>query len=840
MKVRKSIVGSAVALFSLVAAAQGIPEKQLMLSIEAQPMVDALNSWAQQTGWQLIVPEDKSTSLLAAPSVKGRFTAREALRELLEGTSLAYELVDERTVVIRERRTTRLQGAALPDSAQGKKFMQVAAAQTDSGRPAAGATQSDEHRLASADRRELDRRKSLGVAEEVIVTAQKREERLIDVPISIVALGADDLQNRKINNIDDMQAAVPGLTIIGTGGFQRRIMLRGIGNTFGGSSLIGMYLDEAAVTPPGPASELDLRTYDLARVEVLRGPQGTLYGAGSVGGTVRFITEDPKLDGFAARADVAASFTEDGEPNENVNALVNIPLVEDELGVRIAGTYDRQGGWMDQPALNKEDINGQEVFHVRAKALWRPSQVFTVNAMTVVHRNDGTLGSKGEDADGNFSQAFGLPTTPSAQDDYDIYNLTLTYDLDSVRILSATSYIDQDKLAKDFGSFAQIAAPPAPRRRFIYFMNGNENQTFTQELRFTSQGTSDLEWTTGAFYRRARSLNQLVYTADGLFPTRVFSDSTNRSESAAIFGDVSYQFTDQIKAGVGLRYFEDDQESRSGAAVGVPAVLGTQIEGTFDTLNPRVYLQYKWSDELNTYASAAKGFRSGGFNGLGRPNYGPESVWTYELGTKMSSASTGLSAEVALFYSDYTDYVVVGLVPTPPTGQLLTALSNAGKATIKGVELGLGWNPTQTLRLGFNGTYVQSEFYEINALNSAFAVGDPLDLIPEYSFTVSAEQELSLAGRPGFVRLDYGRQGESTYRNRNLVGPTPWYYGESDVIDTLNLNTGLQWNDSLSLGLFAENLLNERGYTSPFAVTDDIATRARPRTLGVKFSFSFE
>src|SRR5690606_6476234 len=137
--------------------------------------------------------------------------------------------------------------------------------------------------------------------EEIVVTAQKREERLIDVPISIVAMGADELQKRKIFAIDDLSLAVPGLLVASSGGIQRRIMIRGVSNVFGSSSLIGLYLDEASVTST-PDNQLDLPTYDLERVEVLRGPQGTLYGEGSAGGTIRFITRSPELNEFSMKA----------------------------------------------------------------------------------------------------------------------------------------------------------------------------------------------------------------------------------------------------------------------------------------------------------------------------------------------------------------------------------------------------------------------------------------------------------------------------------------------------------------------------------------------------------
>lgn len=835
----------------ITASAYAIADTPKRIDVPPGELSVALQKLAEQSGVEFVYSAEQLKGV-RTNGIQGEYTADKAVTKLLEGTQLNVTIHESGALLISD---VNASGSSTPRSSTGAGVMEPATtssssevstepsekevpksfwkrfrlAQNDSTRSTATTSETG----ANADQADGPERLTL---EEVIVTAQKREERLIDVPISIVALGGDELQNRRIANIDDLRTAVPGLAIVGSGGFQRRMMLRGISNTFGSSSLIGMYLDEAAVSPSGPASELDLRTYDLRRVEVLRGPQGTLYGAGSVGGTIRFITEDPQLDGFATKADLTASFTEEGEPSQRLDGVVNVPLVEDVLGLRIAGTFDNQGGWVDQPALGTSDINGQEVAHVRVKGLWRPTSAFNVNAMAVVHRNDGALGSRSEDINGNFTQLFALSTTPKSQDDYEIYNLTLTYDFPAVRLLSASSYLETEKDVRDYGSEPQIAAPPAPALRAYNYSNLSNNQILTQEVRLMSQGSGPWTWTTGAFYRDDESDSRGVATQDGLFPNLLYLTTGGASESWAVFADVNYQLTQALKIGAGVRYFEDERKSQNVAAVAAPATLIPTQTGKFDTTNPRVYVQYKWTDDLSTYASAAKGFRSGGFNQVNQPAYDPESVWTYELGTKMSLAGGRVGAEAALFYSDYTDYQVVGLVPGP-SGALLTITSNAGNAMIKGVECGLTWHPTDQLHLSVSGSYTDSEFYEIDALNSAFAVGDRLDLVPDYSYTVSVEHELNWSAKPGFVRLDYSEQGRSSFRNRRFG---PWYFGESDVINYLNLNTSLQWSDSLSFGVFAENLLNERGYTSPFAASDNIATRARPRTFGVQFGVSFE
>ncbi|MDY6947694.1 MAG: TonB-dependent receptor [Pseudomonadota bacterium] len=667
------------------------------------------------------------------------------------------------------------------------------------------------------------------------MTAQKREQRAFDVPISIAAIGSDELQERNVTTLEDLSFAVPGLTVQSNGGYQRRIMLRGIGNVFGGASLIGMYVDEASVTTgpsgAGPYSQLDLRTYDLDRVEVLRGPQGTLYGEGSVGGTVRFITKNPDLDRFGMRADAAALLTEDGEPSQRIDAALNVPLVEDKLGIRVAGTYDRQGGWIDQPAAGRKDFNDQDMGDLRIKGLWIPVAGFHVGAMAIVHRND-TSFTGGEDEQGNFNQTFFDPTlVPKVTDDYDLYNLTLSYDLAQIRLLSTSSYVEQDKVMEGIALKLQLTPPPDPRFEFNNKLLELNSRIFTQELRVTSIGDSKAHWTIGGFYRKAESANygENLFGLPNVFAAPSTVRGSNSSKAVAAFGDLSYDLSDKLTLGAGLRYFEDDQE----AFTTLPVV--TVQEGKFHSVNPRAYAQYKPTDNANFYASAAKGFRSGGFNAQNQPKYGPESVWTYELGTKLILAGGSLSAELSAYYSDYQDYQILGVVVG--STDFIQITSNAGDATLQGVEAALTWRPSDHWSVSFNGNYVDSEFEEINATMSSHAVGDQLDLFPKYSYAASVQRDFDLGSRSAYARLDYNEHGRATFRNRS-VGP--FYYSESDVIEMLNVSLHLQWSERVSLGLVGQNLLNDRGFTDPFDQTDKFASRARPRTYGIEFGMTFE
>ncbi len=823
-----------VCLIGLGIAAEAHASIRTPTNIAAQRLGSALRELAKEQKFQVLFRSDLVRDLVS-PGAVGELTSDEALTQVLRGTGLTYRYLDNTTVTILPVSATGaptqselgVQDGTQAERKEGKNSSseKFRVAQVDQGRDASS-TAVD--KISAATKSEQTVR-----LEEVIVTAQKREERLIDVPISIVALSADELAKRNAVGIDNLSQAVPGLAIQSSSSYQRRIYLRGVSNTSGTSSSVGVYLDEAAVTA-SPNFQLDLRTYDLERVEVLRGPQGTLYGEGSMGGTIRFITRDPELDRFAMNADVAALFTENGSPGQRIESVVNVPLIENQLGLRIAGTFDHEGGWIDSPAADRKDYNDENLVDVRVKGLWRPASEFSLSAMAIIHRN-AAAPNNGADANGNFTPVLNLTVTPSSQDDYDIYNLTASYDFASARVLSTTSYIRQTQDVKDAQSVFPLLQPPAPVFDSYLPLQALAAKTFTEELRLTSTGSGPWQWTIGGFYRHFRlDMDQpQIYFAQpgppgsplpGSFPY----EESSVSRSWAAFGDTSYKLTNRFTLGVGLRYFSDNQDDTS-IFGGPPTAL---TDGRFHSTSPRAYAQYKLTDEIETYASAAKGFRSGGFNGAGLPNFGPEQIWTYELGAKMSGWDGRLRSDAAIFYSDYTNYQITGILPSGPP---IATTNNSGNVHIEGFELGLSWRPTDDWEFALNGDYLHSRFYEINSREPAYNVGDPLDLTPKYNFTVSAQRNFKWASKAGFCRVDYSQQGREVYRNREFG---PWFFGESDIIEMLNFNVGLQWNDSLLLGILGQNLLDDHGLTDALGI-QGLASRPRPRTFGVYFSAKF-
>jgi len=672
--------------------------------------------------------------------------------------------------------------------------------------------------------------------QEVVVTAQKREERLKDVPISIVAVGADELKDRQITSMEDLPYVVPDLGFASAGN-SHYIEIRGISDIVGASSLIGIYIDDADVTLGGSAAvQANPVTYDLERVEVLRGPQGTLYGEGSAGGTVRFITKNPNLQHFAFDADVAAMVTQDGGPSQRINTMVNVPLIEGQLGLRIAGTFEHDGGWIDEPAANLQDINAQNLTNVRIKGLWKPSSELSVDAMAIINRNDRGMDFSDNGAPGQFTQVFGLTTAPRVKNNYYLYSLTVNYDFSpNVRLSNTTGYLQatapQWSVPAFFQVTPQITGPDSIQDYYVPLQDIRE-QLLTDELRLSSAGSGPWQWTLGGFFRRYTDKVEAPVNyygspgVDGALPDPYASSIETWYKSWSAFGDTSYRFWDRLTVGAGVRAFRETQRFDDFVAL-------TEQSGDFHSIDPRAYVQLKLTKDVNIYGSAAKGFRSGGFNQFEQPRYNPENVWTYELGSKMSLLDDRIDIDTDVFWSNYSNYQT--FAPLPGV-QLVSAIQNVGFARIKGIETNAAWQALPHWRLEARGDYLDARFTAINASSTAYLPGDPVDLVPRYQFTLSAQHDYLWLGRKVVSRLDFSQQGPETYRNRTSG---PWYNNQSDIIQMLNFNTSLYWNENLTLGVFAHNLLNDQGFTNPYSIIGN-GVRSRPRTIGIQFSTSFE
>lgn len=650
----------------------------------------------------------------------------------------------------------------------------------------------------------------------IVVTAQQREERLLDVPILINRLDADEVAKRRVTTFQELSFSVPELVNVVTGMAQNRLMLRGIGDGGGNFPQVGIYLDEVAADST-LGRPLDFRALDVDRVEVLNGPQGTLYGQGSLGGTVRFLTRNPVIGetGLTANTDVWA--TKGGALSERLTGTVNLP-VGDQAALRISGLYENLGGWIDAPTADRKTINDGELFEIRMKALVNLTDNFTLVPMVQIHRNDVGSLSNGEDANGNIIlPPFAPDLVQSARNDHELYSLTANWNLEGVRLLAVGSAFRNV-------STGGFYSPFAGNGRFTRFDNHDKAQSV--ELRISSYEGARWHWAIGGLYRHGdfSSVNTLFLLGpqDGTTGTNVNFPNIAivRSDSLSIYANTSFDLTDRLQIGGGIRYFNDKEKAPSPG----------QADQRFDSVDPRLFLSYKLGDDWTAYASVAKGFRSGGFNVANAavpPSFGPEKLWSYEIGTKFRTLDGILSGQIAGFISRYSDMQVSTIASMIGLGYT----GNVGRARIKGIDWSLELRPNHWLSLGANGVLLDSEVASV-APRSAYIAGDRLNYIPKSNLAFFLESRADLGdGIAGRIRIDYNRRGPGNFAQRtvNLTA-------RGERLDLLNASASIDFG-RYALGIFSENLLNDRSEIFPNPV--NFATRVPPRTIGIRGSASF-
>lgn len=746
-------------------------------NIPAQPAKQAIESLSRQSGLQPFF-SDHAVQGAQSPGVKGKYSLREALDRALAGSGLTYQFTGERSVAIR----------AAPKNGTA-------------------ATEGSRNPV------------ELG---EVIVTAQQRTQREIDVPIAINALSAEEIANRGITDLQSLSFAVPGMTTVVTGMAQNRVMLRGIGEGAGGGNfpLVGIRQDEVAVDGPLRGG-LDIRPLDIERVEVLNGPQGTLYGQGAMGGTVRFLTHDAVVGETSMTAAAEVSSTKRGAPSQRLTGVANLSL-GDQAALRIAGTFEDTGGWIDAPTAGQKDINDGKLAQLRIKGLFALTDRLSLIPMVQIHRNKVGSLNNGENADGNLVlPAFAPNAVQSARNDHELYSLTADWEvLDGIKLLAIGSMFRNDS---EGGYYSTTP------NGLIGVISKFENRDKAQsgELRLMSDTPGRWQWTVGTLYRDV-DYNQTV-TASQMgainSPTPLPVPATVtvtpiKSKSWSFYGNTSFDLTERFQIGGGLRYFIDEQAAPNAG----------QSSQHFDSIDPRLYASYKLMRDWNVYTSAAKGFRSGGFNAANPAfpgTFKPETVWSYELGSKFEAMGGLFGGQIAAFVSRYTDMQTSTLAATPNTFYT----DNIGRAHIKGLDWAFKVRPADWVTFGANGTLQDTEVVSVKA-NSSYAEGDRLNYIPKYNYAVFVETQTSLAHNvKARFRADYIVRGSSVFAQRTYNATAA-----NDRIELLNLRLSLS-RKQYGIELYGENLMNDRGQTFPNPV--NFATRTVPRTIGLRGTVSF-
>ncbi len=774
--------------------------QRVHVDIQAQSLSAALAEFGRQTSLEIVFTPDSVRSL-KAPRVEGDLTPDEALTRLLAGSGLTFRRgTDGAYVVTRSK--------ASPNST------------TQVG----------------------------GELEEIIVTARKREESVQDVPASITAIGSATLGDIGAAGFEDFVRLAPGLTMVPTS-TTPNFSIRGISTstTIGTTQApISLYVDETPTQDPFVAlSSLNLYLGDVNRVEVLRGPQGTLFGSGSLSGAIRVITNKPDPAAFSGYVEGGLTAIEGGEPGGNLEAMANIPLGE-ATALR-AFVYDRQtGGYIDNVSRNKNDVNNA---HTTGGRLALSSDITSALSVTgsVIYQLDKTddgfrtfyTASQGQ------SDQWDSLVPDATRFENTIGNLLVTYDLGWASLTSSSSYLrrtEHTNLDASPDLSPLLGVPGTP----VYSDNDNQSDNFVQELRLTSQLNGPVSYVAGAYYSEAKRDTHTLVRAPALeeilgLSSMLASNLNSKIQELALFGEVAWAVTDEVELAAGIRAFHNRVEvdvDTSGLLVGPPVLLNRVNED--DSYTPRFTATWKPSGDLTLYAQIAKGYRLGQANvAAGPPLYESDTLWNYEVGAKGSLLDHLLQLGVAAFYIDWSN-LQVGL---RPPGTVFLYTGNAGSARSVGLEVEgvVHLTPDFDFQTAFslNDAVLTESIPNLPQPSGVLGVesGDRLPGAPRFTMSNALIYSHALgSGRTGRIRLDHQYVGRSynTFTQESAL--------EIGDYNLFNLNGGITFG-TISVDAFVKNVGNSDGVTNAnFDLGLDTiraAWRLPPRTFGLSIRKSF-
>lgn len=517
--------------------------------------------------------------------------------------------------------------------------------------------------------------------EEVVVTAQKRAERLQNVPISISVLGGNGLNQSTFQGVSEALNSVPGVaTTDAYLGGGTNIEVRGVGATspfYTGPSTVAYYLDSVPFGLVKSAVGPDADVYDLQRVEVLRGPQGTLYGSSALNGVVRILTNDPDLDDFDVSSRTADSGTADGGDNYRGDAMINMPIVDGVLAARAVVSYLHDSGWIDQP--DKNDVNDTDVGTYRLKIAAQPTQDFSVGLSAWSSRQNSGGPNLGYADDRNAS----LLAQPTASD-YDAYGVKMGYQLPWFSISSATSYLDY----KNYGYLGlDVSGFGVPGGEYFSQLRSH---VASEELNLTSTVSGPWHWSLGGIYRQGTEDGAAFFTVIPLGG----GTYTDRSDSYAVYGELTRALLDdRLDLTVGLRHFHDALSQNGVNAPPAPVLTGSAAatSANAEANTPRAVVAWHLDSQMMLYGSYSQGFRSGFPQQTGvlqaDPNFPqakPDRLTNYELGAKGSLLHGRLAFDTAVYHIVWSGVQL--LVEVPINDLPYPGVVNGARATGDGVD----------------------------------------------------------------------------------------------------------------------------------------------------------
>jgi iron complex outermembrane receptor protein len=842
---RCSVLGILLGLFGHPIRA----DTTLAVGIAPQPVAAALSEFAHQTGLQLVYVTQIAQARVSHGARAG-LSAADALTALLEGTGLSFQFLNARTVRI---------------------FEAVAAAPT--------APQTGTKTPNKRPRRHEN--SAPPTFDEVIVTGFRQQlstlEYVQSVPASVSVVRGDRLEMQALDQLSDYAAYLPGFNA-----FNGLAVLRGVA-AFTNATSVAFYLDDTPVGASGPyagACCLDLTPYDIDRFEVLRGPQGTLFGGGSEVGVIKYVLKQPNVSDFEARIGTDLSTVYGAsKPGDSFRAMVNVPAIKDVLGVRISA-YDTQvPGYIDNAYSGAKDVNALRRYGERLAVLWRPSASLSVRMNGLWYRVSSESGSYVSFAGGASVSNTGdasifAPIRPfgdlkqnrvflnPAAANTEYYSASVNWNPGSIEVLSATSWSRAQNLSTfdytlfDGAKYPMLSAGAIPAGLARVDANGGIEK-FTEELRLTSVRRRRIDWLVGGFYSHDRVTGQQTeYAFDNAYrpiaafaPYLLYDSQRSTFRAWAVFGDVTWRVANRFDLIAGIRYDHNDQAFDNisrGLIVSAAETPGVSSEAATTWMGTA---RYRFTPDVMLYGRVATGYQPGFPIGAlpGVPlTVKAETLTNYEAGLKSEFLDRNALIDLSVFYIDWNN-IQLSVSNSASVGYT----TNGGKAKSQGLELASSYTPLPGMNLGFNAAYTKIELTAVVPAAQYLLIGYQLPNVPKWSLSFTADEDWALttvwhAGMGAGLRWigrEWGSSGGVGVQSRALGG-TPTIELPSYAV--LDLHMGIT-KGALTLRVFARNLTDKRAWLQGGFLFPDTSTTPgqsdvfilQPRTVGIGFDWAF-
>jgi iron complex outermembrane receptor protein len=692
----------------------------------------------------------------------------------------------------------------------------------------------------------------------IVVTARKRSEVLLDVPVAVTAISGDTIEKRGLTQLKDVAALTPSLNVNSDGVGRVFIAVRGVGTTLVGTVQPGVGIFVDGVYQPN-SSYLNNPLVDVDRVEVLRGPQGTLYGKNTLGGAISVITRQPG-NRFIARG--GGSYA--GPDNAwDAYGSVSGPIVEDKLQVKVAAAHREQDGFIRNTLLGT-DANALNMDSLAATVRAAPVEdvVLTVNGYYDWVKG-GSIPYSHIDGPTDYEHTVELNATNTQSFHYKGVNAKLQVAAGTdTNVTLIGSFDERDGHTPDLdGDFNSIDV--------VHQEGRDKLKTSAAELRFDSEWSDQISTLIG-FYYSHESLRGQSHTVTRFLPlvglnlTRVNGTEDSRAgDSYAAFGNIFWKPMSDLEVALGLRL--DHEKRKAGGALGAtvlpgfvdledaPDVILTPIEDVeikSTKVLPKATITKHWNDDLMTYASVSKGFRGGGFNGPTAPfrTYKGDSVWTFELGSKYLSADRRLSLAGAIFYNDYKDYIGLNQFVVGTDGNAVTVDLNTGDVKSYGAEIEFSFKPVRAWTLTGGASYVHARITNSDIyteLTGKVLASKRLPFQPDWTFNINSDYVVPLG--KGDLTLTAGavakgsRIGASISQTRAPV-----------LTSYVLINGAITYSfDNIEVGAFITNAFDKKYYNSfiekttlenvfgPGPLASDLGIIGDRRRYGIRTRFKF-